>query len=161
MSTVLTSIKYSDSPSDSDVKSEGSSIPPLGAPYHVEKKFFWQKSSDNNLDAIATQVCRQPPQFITPSLLSPSQVYSMTLFSRRSISLEVTGKCLLTTSMSRIQSIDGWNKGKHPPLQSIGTVDMARGKGRREKGRLENHDLDLHHVHRSGDRPREYRAGRL
>lgn len=40
-------------------------------------------------------------------------------------------------------------------------MDMARGKGRREKGRLENHALDLHHVHRPGDRPREYRAGRL
>lgn len=102
MSTVLTSIKYTDSPSDSDVKSEGSSVPPLGEQYQDEKRFFWQKSSGNNLDAIATLVCHQPSQFPTPCLLFPSQVYSMTLFSRRSTSLAVTGKFLLTMSLPRI-----------------------------------------------------------
>lgn len=60
MATVLTSIKYSDSPSDSDVKSESSSVPPLGEPYEDNRRFFWQKASDNNLDAIATQVYHQP-----------------------------------------------------------------------------------------------------
>ena len=56
MSTVLTSIKYSDTPSDSDLKSDRSAIPPLGEPFQDDRKFFWQKAKDHNLDAIATQV---------------------------------------------------------------------------------------------------------
>ena len=56
MSTVLTSIKYSDTPSDSDFKPEGTAIPPLGEPFQDDRRFFWQKAKDHNLDAIATQV---------------------------------------------------------------------------------------------------------
>ncbi|SPO01687.1 related to permease of the major facilitator superfamily [Cephalotrichum gorgonifer] len=56
MTTVITSIKYSDGSSDSDIKTKGgSSIPPLGEPFHDTKKYFWQKAKDHDLDAIATQ----------------------------------------------------------------------------------------------------------
>ena len=60
MATVLTSIKYSDSPSDSDLKSDGSQVLPLGEPFQDDRKFFWQKAKEHNLDAIATQVSPHP-----------------------------------------------------------------------------------------------------
>ena len=160
MATVLTSIKYTDSPSDSDVKSDGASIPPLGEPYQESKRFFWQKSSDNNLDAIATQVRHHPSLFAALRLPSPSQVFLMTLSSPRSTNRGVTGKCarrLSTFSSSTHASC----KGEHPSLQPTGTMELARGKGRGEEGRLEDYDLGVHHVHWSRDRPREYPAGSL
>ena len=93
MATVLTSIRYADSPSDSDVKSEGSPVPPLGEPYQNNKRFLWQKSSDHNLDAIATQVRRKLSWSVAPYLPSPSQVSLMTPCSQRGTSPEATGKC--------------------------------------------------------------------
>lgn len=72
MSTVLTSIKYSEATSDSDLKSEGSAVPPLGEPFQDDRRFFWQKAKDRNLDAIATQVYLSTLHFLDTLLTTSS-----------------------------------------------------------------------------------------
>lgn len=65
MTTVITSVKYSDGSSDSDLKTEkGESVPPLGQPFQDTKRYFWQKSKERDLDAIATQVYRPRDSFL-------------------------------------------------------------------------------------------------
>ena len=60
MATVISSIKISDSSSDSDSieKKNGVTVEvnPLGKPYKDTRKFFWQKRvRSEDLDEIATQ----------------------------------------------------------------------------------------------------------
>lgn len=62
MATIISSLKFPDSSSDSESSQNpkgnagDSQIAPLGEPYNDERKFFWQKPSAKQSEAIATQV---------------------------------------------------------------------------------------------------------
>lgn len=57
MTTIISSLKFPESSSDSDSKSNAdASIAPLAEPFKDDRKFFWQTPSNQESDAIATQV---------------------------------------------------------------------------------------------------------
>lgn len=64
MTTIISSLKFPDSSSDSESgrnpkgNAEDSQIAPLGEPYKDDRKFFWQRPSAKQSEAIATQVGR-------------------------------------------------------------------------------------------------------
>lgn len=64
MTTIISSLKFPDSSSDSESgrnlkgNAEDPRIAPLGEPYKDDRKFFWQRPSAKQSEAIATQVGR-------------------------------------------------------------------------------------------------------
>lgn len=58
MTTVISSLKFPESSSDSDSRSNAGDppIPPLAEPFKDDRKFFWQTPSNQESSAIATQV---------------------------------------------------------------------------------------------------------
>ena len=138
MSTVLTSIKYSDASSDSDRKSEGSTIPALGEPFQDDRRFFWQKAKEHNLDAIATQVSMSATYFKNDLLTSKKQpsVYDDPILAEKykpRSDWYAHPRPRIPAGVITWKLANKALQGEPPPLQPTGTVDLAGREGRRQE----------------------------